>query len=447
MRQARDRLADWDVGCGVVAAGWAPEPDLPVQVASVQSLARREFPRADVVVVDECHHVRARTWQRVVDHYADAGACVLGLTATPYRLDGRGLGHAFGAIVEPVTVAELCESGLLVAPRVLAPVLPDMQGARVARGDFRAADARPRMSKLTGDVVDHWRRHATGRRCVLFAVDVAHSLELVEALSAAGCRAAHLDGSTPRANRDEVLAALARGDLDLVSNCMVLTEGWDLPSLDCAVVARPTASLGLHRQMIGRVMRACDDKDGALVLDHAGNHHRHGLVTDEVEVSLDDRARRAGAGAGLNVATCSECYAVSPPGTAVCPECGAPIATPQDEPARRDRPRAEDGDLVLFEGETRADRSAWYREVVREASASRRRLGWARYRFRDRYGVWPSSRRGIGRDARAAEDEYACPGFEARQGRWGVRCGRCYRARDEHEPQLAEAAWRGQRPS
>jgi superfamily II DNA or RNA helicase len=286
--QAAERLEAHGLTTGIVMSGYETVPEAQVQVASIQTLVRRDKPPAGLIVIDECHHAAADSYQNVLAEYPDAH--IVGLTATPFRLDGRGLGDLFGELVVAAWPDELCTDGVLHKPRIWASKAPDLRGVRVVAGDYNlgALAQRSNTAELNADIVETWRKRAAGRRTVAFAVDIAHSMAITKAFQDVGVPAEHLDGGTSRDNRDAILERLRQGKTQVVSNCMVLTEGWDLPALACAILARPTASLNLHLQMIGRVMRACEGKDGAIVLDHAGNHHVHGLVTRRLNYTLSD---------------------------------------------------------------------------------------------------------------------------------------------------------------
>ena len=234
--QASRKIHAVGVDHGIIQAGFQPRPGERVQVAAVQTLHARavrssamEMPPADVVIVDEAHHIRARTYQRIIEAYP--GAIVIGLTATPCRGDGRGLGNVFDVLVESASVAELTALGFLVPSRIYAPTRPDLTGVRVERGDYVEAQLAERMDKaqLVGDVVEHWHRLAERRRTVVFATGVAHSVHLRDEFRRSGVMAEHIDGSTPIEERDAILARLAAGTVEVVSNAMVLTEGWDCP--------------------------------------------------------------------------------------------------------------------------------------------------------------------------------------------------------------------------
>jgi DNA repair protein RadD len=246
--QTSSKLCGCGIRHGIIKAGFSPRPMERVQVASVATLWVRamrsnsmSLPLADLLIVDECHHATATTWRKIIAAYPDA--VLIGLTATPCRGDGRGLGGIFTAMIECPQVAELIEQGYLVKSRVYAPVTPNLRGVHTRAGDYVEHElaARMNVAKLVGDIVTHWFKHGERRRTIAFAVNVAHSLHLHNEFVRAGVRAEHLDGETPKDERDAILARLASGETELVTNCMVLTEGWDMPEVGCAFSpARPS---------------------------------------------------------------------------------------------------------------------------------------------------------------------------------------------------------------
>lgn len=403
IEQARVRLVRRGMRVGVVMGGVAPDKAAPVQVASIQTLVRRELPPADVIVIDEAHHARARAYRKVLDRYP--AATVIGLTATPYRSDGRGLGEVFGALVVAATVEELIEAGHLIRPTCYAPPGPDLKGLRKRGGDWSPddLDAIMRKPSITGDVVKTWLSRAKGLPTACYATTIKHSTEIVEAFRAAGVKAEHLDGATPTDERNAILARLASGETTIVSNVMVLTEGWDLPRLSCAIVARPTASLGLHLQILGRVMRPAAEKTGAIVLDHAGNVNRHGLPWDPIQFSLDDEVRKKDPEVRTSK-TCRACYAVVPVSATTCPFCGAPFGGEvRVGPERRDGDLVElkrDPSLPLIPNATPEKMAEQYAALCRTANEEGYKPTWAGMRFQVLYGSWP---RGMGDVLRAEQ--------------------------------------------
>lgn len=380
--QAAKHLHEFSLWPGIIMAGYSTEPVASVQVASVQTLIRRAMPACGLIVVDECHHATAAGYQRILDHYSRTP--LVGLTATPFRLDGRGLGDVFQSIVVAAYTDDLCAAGTLHAPRVYAGRAPDLRGARVTAGDYNLGDLgeRTNRAELVGDIVTTWLTKSAGRRTVCFAVNVAHSQTIAEAFRASGVPAEHLDGDTPRDDRDAILGRLRTGETLVVSNCMVLTEGWDLPALETAIVARPTASLNLHLQMIGRIMRACPGKAGAIVLDHAGNHHVHGLVTRRIEYSLGGRC--VGESDPLGLRRCGACMLLYSPVLAHCPECGW---TPAPAPGRELPTTRADG-LVEYREDFEYRAEVW-RLIEGEREAMGFKPGWSLYRYQERFGAWP----------------------------------------------------------
>ena len=347
-------------------------------------IARYHTYLANGIVVHNCHHARADSYGKILDAYPNAN--VVGLTATPFRLDGRGLGDVFGELVVAAWAADLCASGILHKPRVWASLAPDLRGVKVTAGDYNVGELakRSNTAELQADVVETWLKHANGKRTVAFAVDVEHSESITDAFCRAGIAAEHLDGSTPKDERDAILERLRSGETKIVSNCMVLTEGWDLPALECAIIARPTASLNLHIQMIGRVMRATDGKDGAIVLDHAGNHHVHGLVTRKLKYSLGDE--KVGFSEPLGLRRCQACGLFFENTLDACPECGWTLPTPV---ASGRQIIHKPGDLAEFDdGSFTYRRQVWI-SIEAERQASGYLPGWSYYRFKDRFDVDP----------------------------------------------------------
>lgn len=407
--QARAKLRQVGIDPGVIMPGHT-RTGRPVQVGSIQTLLRRRRVPADLLVIDEAHHATASGYVALLNDYPDA--VVIGFTATPARLDGRGLGAVFGALIEPVTAAELVNAEHLISPHVYAPPSADMAGVRRRSGDFAdRLELGNRMSKLTGSVVEHYRQHADGWPAVAFACNTVHSRALVSELNQAGYIWHHLDAKTPRSERSRLLRALAEGEIHGLSNCDLFGEGVDVPALRCAILARPTLSLTVYRQQVGRIMRP---PGPCVVLDHAGNTHRHGLVTEPIDWSLDDSQRGAQTDSPPPIRQCPACFLVVPPGAGTCPGCGHEFAsTPQI-------PQHEAGQLTAFRVRAENPRDI-YAELLRTASDAGYRIGWARGRFHARFGAWPKFTKLEG-------ELYVCKGHEWENTEWGTRCARCRRS-------------------
>jgi DNA repair protein RadD len=401
--QTSKKLSANGVRHGIIQAGIDPRPMERVQVASIQTLWVRgvrskamPLPPADLLVIDEAHHCPATTYRKIIDAYPDA--VLLGATATPCRGDGRGLGGIFERIIECPQVPELINQGYLVKTRIYAPVDPDLRGVRVQARDYSETQLADRMDrpKLIGDIVTHWHKYGERQRTIAFACSVAHSIHIRDEFVRVGVRAEHIDGCTPKAERDAALARLVSGETELITNCMVLTEGWDMPEVGCAILARPTRRMGLFRQMIGRVLRPADGKAYAIVLDHSGSVFRHGLPEDHVNWTLDpDRcaespahqARLAKKVAGL--IECSQCSALRLGGQP-CPVCAFLPRRPAEYI------RIQDGDLALVEGGrakaqsyNAATRARWHAMLTAIGIARGYKRGWIAHKYKEKFGVFP----------------------------------------------------------
>ena len=362
-------------------------PTAPVQIASVDTLRNRERPAADLVIVDEAHRALAKSYTDLRDAYPKA--IHLGLTATPYRADGRGLGESYEDLVVVASPSLLIGEGFLVAPRVFtvpASKLPDLGGVRVRGGDYDAEELAKAVDQaaLVGDIVEHWQRHAPGVRTVAFASSVEHSRHIAARFVEAGVAAEHLDGETPADERDAILRRLERGETLVVSNCGVLCEGWDQPSVKACILARPTKSTGLYLQQAGRILRPYQGLPAGILV-HAGCAVEHGLPQDDREFTLDATPKRRSKATDLPPAkTCEQCYAVVPTATAICPECGFVWPVAEREPIAE-----EAGELVEVAPATTEEKRVFWEGLV--ARRGTRKPGWVFHRFVDRFGVRPPS--------------------------------------------------------
>jgi DNA repair protein RadD len=325
--QSSSTFAAHGIPHGVVTAGHVSDPSAPAQIASIQTIVRRldRLPPPDVLVFDESHHLGAGQWQQLFEHFPRAK--VLGLTATPWRLDGVGLGRWFEVMVQGPTVAELIEQGFLSRYRLFAPEREvDLSGVGISGGDYKRDQLAELMDKptITGDAVEHYKRLCPGSRAVVFACSIEHSERVARSFNAAGVPAEHVDGSTPTELRDAALDRFRRGETLVLSNCELFGEGFDLPAIEAVILLRPTKSLSLHLQQIGRGLRTIEGKSEAVVLDHAGNSLVHGLPDDDRDWSLADRQKRKrgeSSAAEVQIKKCPQCRRIHRPAP-VCPGCG-----------------------------------------------------------------------------------------------------------------------------
>jgi superfamily II DNA or RNA helicase len=312
-----------DIHTGIVAAGYPMDPSAPVQVCSVGSLKKRlsKLQPPDLIVFDECHHVPSASWSSIAQ--AVPKAHQIGLTATPQRLDGKGLGAFFDALILGPSVADLIAQGYLSPYRLFAPGTVDTSQIHRVAGDFNKAEVATAMSASTvvGDAVDTYRKHAEAGRALVFVWSLKASRALAAAFTDAGITAAHVDGETPKDERKRAMDAFRAGDLRVICNVDLFGEGLDVPAVDAVFLLRPTESLGLYLQQCGRGLRPSPGKASVRIFDHVGNWTRHGLPDEDRAWSLEGRPKKPkDAPCGRR---CPECFAVSPAGSSECEECGS----------------------------------------------------------------------------------------------------------------------------
>lgn len=348
-----------------------------VQVASKDTLIRRRLPPAEIVIIDECHRAMGAGYQRIISGYPDA--IIIGLSATPWRLDGRALGDTFEALVQTVQYSDLIAQGAIVAPIVYSTKIdPDLKKVHTRQGDYALDDLEVAMTdaKVLGSVYDEWRAHSDGRHSVVFACTIAHSQAIVARFQAEGVRAAHLDGETPLDERRKILEDLEAGALEVVSNVGVLCEGWDQPSVKCISVARPTQSLSLWMQMAGRSLRPWNGIT-PIIIDHGKNVDRHGLPHEDRQWDLltgvKPKADR------VKLRTCPACFAIVQKNP--CEVCGhqAPVVVREvrvDETAKLEQ-RGQDPRLLYFE------------RMVEQARSRGFKPGYASAKYKEKFEAWP----------------------------------------------------------
>jgi superfamily II DNA or RNA helicase len=320
VQQTSDKLTDCGVPHGIIAAGKTVRRSELIQVASVQTLARRlgKYEEPDLLIVDEAHHAAAGQWRKIME--ACPGAVILGVTATPERLDGKGLGTVFDDLIRGPEVTDLIEQGFLSRPIYYSKPCVEISAKRRSMGDFNAQDVDNALNEgIMGDAVTEYRRHADGLPAIAFCPNLKKARAVSDAFIAGGYRWDVVDGTLAPATRRELVAKLGSGELHGLSACEIVSEGFDLPCVTAAILLRQTLSQGLHLQQIGRVLRPAPGKQNAIILDHAGNLLRHGLAEDHREWSLEGRVKKPG---GAPLKSCPDCYCVVPTGSLDCPECG-----------------------------------------------------------------------------------------------------------------------------
>lgn len=334
---------------GIVANGFISDPDPLVQIVSIGTYVNRmdKFRPPRFLFFDEAHHCAATSWARIATNYPDAYK--VGLSASPVRLDGKGLSDYFQALVNGPSVRELINQGYLSDYKLYAPAAPDLSGLHTRMGDYVKSEILQVMDKptITGSAIKEYQRRAPGKRAVVFAVSIEHSKHIVEEFQKHGIPAEHVDGETNQYDRDSAIKRFRDGKTLVLSNVELFSEGFDLPSIECAILLRPTQSLGLYLQQVGRSLRPSPGKTHAIILDHAANAATHGLPDGEREWSLAGIPKRTKKkDTDTKIKICASCFAAQLPGSTTCKFCG--YAFPS-------RPRVVseiDGDLVEIDSES-----------------------------------------------------------------------------------------------
>ena len=335
--QTRDMLTDAQVPA-MTDVNWTPGADAPamshgVVILMAQTVGRRtairevwnRYNAGDLLVIDEAHHAAATGWERAMRQWPGP---ILGLTATPWRLSEKeGFDHLFDALLCGPQVAQLQADNWLCGAQTLMPP-PEQRiiGGEVDRtGEFTelgielANQDRPNV--MTAGVLDFWRTHAEGRPTIAYAVSVKHALNLTGLFNNAGIPAAVILGDTGSDERDHAITGFRNGAIRVLVNVIVATEGFDLPDASCIVIARPTMSLALYLQMVGRGLRPKDDT--CLILDLAANSVSHGLPEETRVWSLRSRGKQKEGEAPT--VWCPLCGSVSPAASHRCVGCGDPL--------------------------------------------------------------------------------------------------------------------------
>ena len=386
----------------------------PIQVASVQTLAKRTVPEADVILIDECHK-----WFKFYERLMHKDTMpqfekvpIIGLSATPWT---KGMGSWFTTFHRASTTQEMIDAGHLSPFKVYAPSHPDLTGVRTVGDDYDEAELSKRMQgKLVADAVDTWIKLAEGRPTLCYAVDCAHAKALQMKFQAAGIPCGYQDAFT--SDNDKIVKKTGAfiegrinikrkfhtGEYPVVVNVETLTTGidWDVR---CISMCRPTKSDMLFVQTIGRGLRNADGKDHCLILDHSDNHLRLGYVTD-VDASYEGlhvgkTPEHSNRTEGIRLPKeCPQCAYLKPPKLAQCPACGfvAKVVS---------RIKPETGELVEFTRElkrkpppppdplvveTMEEKAVFFSELKYYCARQGYAPGWAMHKYKEKTGVWPN---------------------------------------------------------
>lgn len=362
----------------------------PVQVASIQTLMRREIPKSEIVIIDEAHVMFDfyRTWFALPE-WKDIP--IIGLTATPWA---KGMALLWDDLIIGTTTSELIAKGHLSDFKVFAPSHPDLRGVKTVAGDYEIKGLAGAMDKapLVADIVSTWLDRGENRPTICFAVNRVHAKHIQKQFEEAGIVADYIDAFTEREDRNVIADRFAKGESRVVCNVGVLTTGvdWDVR---CIILARPTKSEILYTQMIGRGLRKADGKTECLILDHSDTTLKLGFVTDIHHEELDDGKKGVSAKKDRPEPLpkeCVKCHFLKPPKVHECPSCGF-------KPEPRSDIEMVDGELMEITRDkkvkkveyTLEQKTLFYRELLKYSRDHGHKDGWAYYAYKDKFKVAP----------------------------------------------------------
>jgi superfamily II DNA or RNA helicase len=325
VEQTSNTLEKFNVSHGIIQPGTRPDPTKNVQLGMVQTITRRtdRIREPKLIIVDECHHAVSNTYAKIIRAFPDAA--VIGFTATPLRLDGKGLKDYFSNLVLGPAVEWLMSEGFLCRPKYFAPPMQaSMKGIKKRLGDFAMDQAGDTFSSraVVGDAVSHYRKLCSDARAVAFCCNIRHAQAVCDQFNEAGIASGIIHGQMKRDERKKIVSDLASGAIKVMVSVDVISEGFDIPSVEAAILLRPTTSLGLYLQQIGRVLRPSEGKT-AYVLDHVGNITRHGFAEDLREWTLDGVEKQTKEKKEVSIhRQCEGCYCMYLRAEPSCPECG-----------------------------------------------------------------------------------------------------------------------------
>lgn len=404
VEQASSMLSDHGVPHGVMMRGKPTMLNLPIQVASkdtfVSWVIRRgvvPMPEADLVIPDECHESVTGKWLAILNMYSKA--VIVGLTATPARGNGKGLGDVYSCLVQAIPPSELIQAGWVVPTKVFAPYRPDLKGVKSgSNGDFDQGELGKRMDRptLVGDLVKHWKQLGEDRPTIVFTCSIQHCLHVRDCFTAAGIPFMHIDSRTTDDEQvAEVMQAFRDGRIKGIVNVGKLTQGVDLPLASCGVLARPTRSYVLYRQMVGRLKRPYPGKTDCILLDHAGAVYMHGMPDEDVEWTLDpnqkvskEKIKTPGEKEPSEPVCCARCYCMYK--GPECPNCGhKPVRKSKGvEVASGKLVPVGQGDDCGFHWEEKV--RGWHKALAIAANKGRTFAAAAAI-YHGKFGEWPTS--------------------------------------------------------
>lgn len=341
--QISKSLIDFCIGHGLLMAGERQTFD-DVQVGMVQTVARRlnRIHAPDFIVIDEAHHAVAGTWLKILQYFPNAK--LLGVTATPQRLDGKGLKQVFDDLIIGPSVKELMDQGYLSQFTIYAPPTEvDLSGVKTQMGDYAISQLESIMDKasITGSAVQHYQRYLNGAPTIVFCTTLKHAIHVMDQFLAAGIPTDIIHGKLNSFQREQKVRGLANGDIKVLTSVEVVSEGFDLPIVAGAILLRPTKSLTLYLQQVGRALRPKPNGGRAVILDHVGNVHRHGMPDEARAWTLEGKIKKITKGPRQ----CDLCYKVF----YGKPNCERSDCPSMNAPVEKGPPKEVDGELKAMQ--------------------------------------------------------------------------------------------------
>jgi len=273
IQQYLDTFQQFHCSAGVICAGFKPDPSKKLQIASIQTLNNREYPEADLVIIDEGHHAVATSYNGLWENYPNAR--FLGVTATPWRLDKEPLDNRYNFLVKSIQIMDLIDAGYLAKPKTYSIKLEDFDDFYIdtenenVEYDYNAIEPIFIKQENMSNILDAYLKYSKNSSAIVFATTIKHSISLTKRFNLAGIPAAHIDNNTPEKERKQIFTDFKNKKILILCNVVICTEGFDFPDCETVILARPTKSLSLYLQMAGRVMRVSPTKRNGIILDAA----------------------------------------------------------------------------------------------------------------------------------------------------------------------------------
>lgn len=362
------------------------------EIGMVQTICRRlsKINSPALIITDENHHSKAASYRKIYDAFPDARR--VGVTATPERLDGSGLADVNDELIVGVDAKWLIQNHYLSPYDYYAPSVVDLTGVKTNRGEFDSKGSEKVMLRkaVFGDVIKNYRKLAEGKQAICYCTTINHSLAMEQAFNAAGIDARHIDGTTPAAERDKIIEMFRNGQIDILCNVDLISEGFDVPDCECAILLRPTKSLTLYIQQSMRCMRYKPGKR-AVIIDHVGNYARFGLPDEHREWQLDAKKknRKSSDNDDFKIRICARCFKVFPITDEngnrynACPFCG--YVFPKSENKIEEEKQAVlekiEGFVINYDS---PEECSSYQELLMYAQRKGYKKGWAYYQAKRR---------------------------------------------------------------